>query len=268
MASFTCLHKKGGTTMNDQPENPEQNEFEDAQQMQRWVRRYAQNRSLPVAVFLVVFALLSCAISVPSYWGGKAYREGNTTLLVICVSVLIPALVATIYLSIPRWGGRRLQRLAERLYAREGQVTVAPRGGKRPLVMVALGVAFGLCVVGSVFLGLLGYLPTGKYMQPISAIYVVPFLVALHFLMRPAVGHIAMLWPALYALHAVSIVAGAPIVFTGQWDSLNMLVPTVGYGILTALVGHAYSRWALHNARTLAARQPDGTNRPPQGDRA
>lgn len=254
--------------MNEFSEKPEQDELEEAQQMQRWVRRYAQNRSLPVVVFLVVFALLCLAIGVPSYWGGMAYREGNTTLLAVCIAVLIVALAATIYISVPRWGGRRLQQLAERLYAREGQVTIATPRGKRSWMIAALGLAFGVCVMGSVILGLLGYLPTDKYMQPISAIYVVPFLVGLNILMRPMVGHIALLWPLLYALHALLIVAGAPIAFVGPWEPLNMLVPIVGYGLLASLAGHIYSRWALHSVRVIVSKQLDRADFVQDGDQA
>ena len=61
-----------------------------------------------------------------------------------------------------------------------------------------------------------------------------------------------VLWPVLYALHAILIVAGAPILFTGEWVGLNMLIPTVGYGLLAALVGHLYSRFALHKVKRLA----------------
>ena len=111
--------------MNESSEKPERRELEDAQQMQRWVRRYAQNRSLPVVVFLIVFAMLSLAIGLPSYWGGMAYREGNVPLLVVCIGVLMVAMAALIYLSVPWWGGQRLQQMAERLYAGEGRVTIA-----------------------------------------------------------------------------------------------------------------------------------------------
>ncbi len=253
--------------MNESSEKSERSELEDAQQMQRWVRRYAQNRSLPVVLFLTVFAMLCLAIALPSYWGGMAYRNGNAALLVICIGVLIVALAATFYLSVPWWGGQRLQQVAERLYAREGRVTISPLDGKRPWLGAALGAAFAICVMGSVILGQLGYLPNEKYMQPISAIYVVPFLVALNFLMRPATGYIPLLWPLLYALHAALIVAGAPIVFVGVWQGLNMFVPTVGYGLLTSFIGHAYSRWALHRVRTLAAQQLAAENRPAEGDR-
>jgi hypothetical protein len=246
--------------------DPMRNELEEAQQMQRWVRRYAQNRSLPVAVGLVVFAILCLAISVPSYWGGVAYRDGNTSLFTVCVAVVIAALAATIYFSVPRWGGRRLQQWGNSLYAGEGQVTVSAPQPRRPRLIAAIGGAFGVCVVGSVILGLTGYLPTGKYMQPISAIYVVPFLVALTFLMRPAIGYIALLWPVLYAVHALLIVAGVPIVFVGAWEPLNMVLPIIGYGLLTSIVGHLYSRWALHSVRSIVSRQLDRADLVQDGD--
>lgn len=253
--------------MNESPGIPERSELDDAQQMQRWVRRYAQNRSLPVVVNLIAFTIVFLAIALPSYWGGIAYRNGSSMMLAICLGMLTIALTATIYLSVPRWGGKRLQRMAEGLYAQEGRVTISVPAGRRPRLAMALGLGFLVCVTGSVALGLLGYLPTDKYMQPVSALYVVPFMVALNFLMRPGTGNIPLLWPLLYALHASLIVAGVPIVFVGVWEPMNMLVPIVGYGLLAGLVGHLYSRWALHRARSLAARQLAGANHPLEGDR-
>jgi hypothetical protein len=196
--------------MNVPDSQSEQKELEEAQRVQHWARRYAQNRSLHVAAGLAVFALLWAAISVPSYWGGMAYRAGNLPLLVVCVVVMIVALAATIYVSVPHWGGRLMQRLAEGLYAREGQVTVSTSQHFRPWWGAVLGSVFGLCVAGTVVLGVSGYLPDRKYLQPISALYVVPFLLCLGFVLRPITGYIPLLWPLLYALHAVLIVAGAP----------------------------------------------------------
>jgi hypothetical protein len=241
-------------------------ELQEAKQMQHWVRRYAQNRSLPVLVNLAVFLLLWIAISVPSYWGGVAYRSGDTLLLAICLVALVFAVMAMIYVSIPRWGGRRLEQIGQKLYANEGRVTIAAGAGKPRWWGAALAAAFLTCVTGSVILGILGYLPDGKYMQPISAVYVVPFLVALNFLMRPATGYIPLLWPLLYALHTLLILTGAPIVFMPPWDSLNMLIPTVGYGALTALISHLYSRWALHNVRTIVSHQLDRAEIVQDGD--
>ena len=215
---------------------------------------------------LAVFLLLWIAISVPSYWGGVAYRSGNTAEFAVCLVVLIFALLATIYASIPRWGGRRLQKIGEKLYANEGRVTIAAGTGKPRWWGLALAAAFFICVTGNVILGLLGYLPNGRYTQPISAIYCVPFLVGLNLLMRPAAGYIPLLWPLLYALHALLILAGAPIVFDPPRDSLNMLIPVVGYGALTALIGHLYSRWALHNVRTVVSHQLDRAEIVQDGD--
>jgi hypothetical protein len=250
--------------MNSSSKTPVPDDASDSQQIERWVRRYAQNRTLPVAVNLAVFAVLYIAIALPSYWGGMAYRDGNWVLLAVCIGALIVAMTATTYLSVPRWGGQWLRQLAESMYAREGRVSISPRLGKRPWLSAAVG-AFMICVTGSVVLGLLGYLPAEKYMQPISAIYCVPFLVAVNFLMRPATGTIPLLWPLLYGLHAVLIVAGAPIVFVGAWEPLNLLVPMVGYGLLTSLIGHLYSRWALYHVRTLAAQSNAGATPPSPG---
>jgi len=249
-------------------EKSEREQLEEAQQLQQWVRHYAQNRSLPVMVALAEFVLLFLAIGVPSYWGGVAYRAGNIPVFVVCVVVVIVAMAATIFVSVPRWGGRRLQQMSEALYAREGSVTISAPQAHRPWVVAAIAVAFVSCVLGTVVLGLLGYLPSSRYMQPISALYVVPFLVALNFLMRPMTGYIPLLWPLLYSLHAALIVAGAPIVFVGPWESLNMLVPIAGYGVLTSLVGHIYSRWALHNARAIVSRQLDRADLVQDGDQA
>ncbi len=236
---------------------PEQNELEESRRIQRWVHRYAQNRSLPVAVGLIVFALLFLAISLSSLWGGIAYRRGDTVQFSLCLGVAIVAMAATMYLSIPGWGGRRLQELGERLYEAEGRATINPQRTRRPWHVACIGLGFGMCVVIHVMLGVLGYLPTDTYMQPISALYMVPFLVALNWLMRPATGNVQLLWPLLYALHAILIVAVAPIVFRGPWAILNMLVPVVGYGLLTAIISHMYSRWALHSVRVIVGRQLD-----------
>jgi hypothetical protein len=83
-------------------------------------------------------------------------------------------------------------------------------------------------------------------------LYCVPFLVILTLLMRPAIGWLALLWPALYGLHAILIVAGVPILLTGRWEGLNILVPMAGYGILAGLVAHLYSRYALRRLKRIA----------------
>jgi len=58
-----------------------------------------------------------------------------------------------------------------------------------------------------------------------------------------------VVWPSLYAVHAALLLAGAPILFAAKWDALNMALPTFGYGVLSFLVSHLYSRFALRRLR-------------------
>jgi hypothetical protein len=89
-------------------------------------------------------------------------------------------------------------------------------------------------------------------MQPVSALYVVPFLVFLYLWQRPIISSLALLWPILYAIHAILVVAGVPIQFGKPWIFLNMLIPVFGYGFLTYMIGHLYSRYALRRLKTAA----------------
>jgi len=150
-------------------------------------------------------------------------------------------------------GAARIMRsISERLYRGDGNVVVGARAGNGGLERPPLGVfVFMFCVIGNVGLGLLGFLPV-RLMQPISALYVVPFVCYLGLKTRRLrIGSPFMfLWPALYAMHAVLLVTGVPI---GMGPMLDMFVPTVGYGLLAALSGHVYSRVALRRLRRLAA---------------
>ena len=226
---------------------------EKMQEIPKWTSKYAESRMIPFLLFQVVFILLFAAIGLPSYFGGMAYRSGNMFLFWVCMFCLAVALVALVFFSVPKWGGKWMERVAQRFYAREGNVTVsAPeRMKKYPWVGWIAAILFGSSILASVILGRYGYIPH-EYMQPVSAVYTVPFLIFLLFWTRPSFSFWYLVWPFLYALHAILIVAGAPIRFTGPWDSLNMLIPTVGYGTLCGLIGHVGNRFALRKLRRLA----------------
>jgi len=159
-----------------------------------------------------------------------------------------------VWFSVPRWGGRAVAKWAMRAYSTEGSVTLAPAGPRvRKWVLIVVAVAFATCVAGNVVLGMLFSLPI-RYMQPISAIYCVPFLLYIGYAIRGQGqgSPFMLLWPGLYAVHAVLIVVGAPIVFTRPWEGLNMLIPVAGYGLLAGVATHVYSRFALHRLRDVA----------------
>jgi hypothetical protein len=224
----------------------------DPRKIGKWARAYAQNRSLGMVVFMVIFVTLCLMMAGFPILAVLAYRSEQWIPFGICIVMIVVALGGTFYLSVPRWGGKLQERIVERLYAKEGTVRLAPpqtRGRKRMTWLLAI--AFGACILASIALSGWYHIPE-KYMQPISAIYCVPFLVGLYFLQRPATSPISLLWPVLYGLHAILIVAGAPIVFVGCLSSLNVLIPMAGYGMLVGLIGHAYSRFALRKLRRAA----------------
>jgi hypothetical protein len=222
------------------------------QQMPKWVRRYAQNQTIPVLVFLIAFTVLFASISGFSYLAGRACRAGQHPRFLLFLAGVIVSVVANLWFSVPRWGGRWVARTGQRFYSQEGQVQLSspkPTGAMR---FVTIG--FGLCLLAFISASILGFV-NARYMQPASALVVVPFLMFMILVQRSKSGYLMLLWPGLYAVHAILILAGAPILFQGRWDVLNMLIPTAGYGLFAAAVAHLYSRYALFRLKRLA-RQP------------
>jgi hypothetical protein len=242
-------------------QNQKLTDTEKLKEIPKWARKYAQNRTIPFVVSMVIFLLLFAAISVPSYLGGKAYRSGNMPAFWICIFFLVIACAATLFFSVPNWGSKLIERISKQLYGHEGAATPPPpaRIKKHRWVIWVAGLAFASCVVGSVQLGIHGLIPI-EYMQPVSALYVVPFLVFLVVWQRPLVGLLPLLWPVLYTLHAILVVAGVPIQFSGAWTFLNMLIPVAGYGILSGLLGHIYSRYALKKLKKAANLKEDAAD--------
>ena len=74
-----------------------------------------------------------------------------------------------------------MERITERVYAREGNARLScPMSRGRKLVGWCLAATFLICILSEVVLGFLDVFPH-QYMQPVSAIYIVPFLVHLVF---------------------------------------------------------------------------------------
>ena len=242
--------------------NSKQSELQDQnteklKEIPKWTRKYAQNRTLPFLISLLFFACIFAGIAIPSYFGGKAYRAGNTIMFWICIFVCAIAMISLFFFCIPKWGGKFIECISQRLYGREGAVSISePEAMKKKRWLgYVVGMIFGSCVIVSVFLGE-KFIPI-EYMQPVSALYVVPFLVYLFCWQRPKFGPIVLLWPILYTIHAILIVVGVPILFTGNLSRWNMMLPVFGYGFLTYIIGHIYSRYALKKLKTAAHLQED-----------
>ena len=245
--------------------NTQQNQVpqdtEKLKEIPKWTHKYAQNRTIPVLIRLVINLCLFAGILIPSYFAGKAYRSGNSVLFWLCNLVLAVAMISLAFFCVPKWGGKFIERISQRLYGREGNVSIPEPEvmKKRRWLVHVVGMVFVGCVIGSVFLGNKGFIQI-KYLQPVSALYVVPFLVFQYLWQRPKIGPLALLWPTLYTIHAILIVADVPILFTGNLTSLNVLLPILGYGFLTQIIGHLYSRYALKKLKGITHLRGDAAN--------
>jgi hypothetical protein len=238
-------------------------DIERLKEIPKWTRKYAQNRTLTNLANMGIFMLFFMGIAGSSLLAGIAARTGHLILFWVCTVVLFAVSILLFYVSIPKLGGIKIWRwIDQRIYGREGIASIPqPESMKKNEWMgYAAAIVFGTCVMGTVFLGGRGYF-TMEYMQPISALYLVPFLVFLYLWQRPRVGAISLLWPILYAVHAILIVAGVPILFKGEIGvPLNMLLPVFGYGLLTFIIGHIYSRYALKKLKDTAHLEGDAAD--------
>jgi hypothetical protein len=208
--------------------NAQQNQVtEDVEKLKeipKWTRKYAQNRTIPVLIALAINLCQCAGIAIPSYLGAKAYMSGNLVLFWICIFVLAVAMIYLVFFCVPKWGGKFIERISRRLYKREGNVLVSvPETIKKKLWV--------------------GYVVAMVFVSCVSILYL---------WQRPIISPLALLWPTLYAIHAILVVAGVPIQFGGFFVFLNMLIPIAGYGILSGLIGHVYSRYALKKLKTTA----------------
>lgn len=208
-----------------------------------WTRRYAFSRSIPALVGLAVMASVMLAIALFAKAMGAAYYQGGHPVRFwLCGAALVLLNGFIVWVSVPRWGGRWLERLGWRYYDSEGRVTphgASPSAGTRRMgAMVA--VAFGVAVFTHVTLGFAGYANI-EHMQPVSALYLIPFTM---FIAIATGSYLQLSFPLLYGLHAALLVAGVPLRFWSN-PALDVPITVVGYMVISACLGHLYNRYAL-----------------------
>jgi hypothetical protein len=143
-----------------------------------------------------------------------------------------------------------VQALCVRLYESDGQVVVpgVPRA-YRVWTQIIVILAAALMIVTPMLVQAIHV--SARYLQPVVAAYMVPVLFALHTRRGMMGGPLMLLWPVLYALHALLLLAGVPLP-APQDAMMNALVPLSAYGAVAILASHAYSRYALRRLRRLA----------------
>lgn len=239
--------------MHTTPSN-EQLPGESIKEIPRWTRRYARNRTLPFLLSLFLFLVWTLLARSAAKLAIGSFRSGDIIEFYFAIAVVAALFAFLIWFITPRGGGRWFEKITKRIYKEDGEVvpsvTAKRRSPNWPKYL--LTGAFLLGVPISVLLTDSGYLPYG-YLQPVSALYAVPILIVIFVSMRTTLSTFFLLWPILYCIHAILIVAGAPITFAGQWRTLNLLIPTLGYGALTAGVGYLVGQYSLRRLQVIAS---------------
>ena len=204
-----------------------------------WASRYARSRTISFLVQWVLVVFMVAVIGVAAGLTSSAYDQQNMGVFTLSVVMA--------WFSLSQWGSDLVWTITLWWYGEEGYAEAA---GRQPLPgwLTALGgglVAYHLVGAILVSFGLLRL----QWLQPFSALYMTPYLCAL--ILRQRLGWWAWIWPALYSLHALALLAGLPLRFPPPWRLLDLIVPVFGYGLLAILAGHLYSRYALHRLKQL-----------------
>ena len=251
--------------------SPDRN-IERLKDVPKWTRKYAQNRTLTVLVLLVMVTLFGMfvaflvgfplALAVTGFW------KGNMVLGCVGTAVLVTVLAAIVkfYIFIfSKFGGKNkglLDQIIDRwIYGKEGTASMPqPKLSKKMKRLdIVFAIVYLVCLIGSMELGMLGYIPV-KYFLPFMALFVVPFGVYQYFIMRPRLGPVILIFPILYAIHAILIITGVPIFFTGTFAiPLNMFIPVI-YNFLALIIGHLYSRYALKKLKGITHLEGEAAN--------
>ncbi|MBN1257121.1 MAG: hypothetical protein JXA52_05390 [Planctomycetes bacterium] len=231
-------------------------ETDKLKEIPKWSRRYALYRCFPAIVGFILLGLLFAGIAIPARFAGKASAEGNPVQYWILMTVMIISMLLLIFFVLTPWGRKITKRIGNSFYAQEGcaGITDPETIKKRERKGMLTGMMIGACV-GATMPFVMSFNLSEKYLQPIAAGYCLPIILIGWFFQKDKVNPLGVLWVALFGLHAVLILTGAPIVFTGDWVALNMLIPMFGYGAISLIIAHFYSRYALKKLKASASMQ-------------
>ena len=250
--------------MNSKQYNKSQDQnTEKLKEIPKWTRKYAQNRTLTILVLTVMITLfgmfVAALIGFPLALAVTGFWKGKMVLGCIGTAVLVAGLVAIVkfYIFIfAKFGGKNkglIDQIIDRwIYGQEGfaSMPMPEITKKKKCIDIFVGIVYMVCLLGSMNFAMIGYIPV-KYLLPLMALFVVPLNVYLYFMQRPRLGPILLICPILYTIHAILIIAGVPIFFTGIFAvPLNMFLPII-YTFLTYMIGHLYSRYALKKLKGI-----------------
>lgn len=223
---------------------------EDLRQIPQWADRYARHRVLAVLVSLVIICGAAAVIAALSAMAGVTWRKGMSGLSVALTVADVAFCVWWVWLVLSRRLNAVVGSAHRGLYRNEGEVTPTGIPVRPTVVDKVVAIAFAILVCGTPLLCDYVELPL-QYLQPLTAAYVVPFMVYISIRQSACSTRLMLLWPGLYALHALLVLAGVPLLANIP-TMMAVILPMSLYGLVAVLVAHLYSRYALHRLRELA----------------
>jgi len=215
-------------------------ESERVRDISKLAGRYAENRTGPMVVFMLIYILLLGAVFLGVYCFLKGW--------VVLAAILVGAYVAGTIYFILRW-----DKYEGRYFVKSG----IPQSECVEKVRKYLPVPLLVCVVISVVLEQLGVF-SEHLRVPVSAVYICPMFIFANWRWGKD-SFIGYLWGGLYGGWAIAILFGVPILtFSegGQFkpgDEMYLAVPVTG--LLTGLVARIYSRSSFKKLKEAAKLQ-------------
>jgi len=222
---------------------------DDVRAIPLWADRHARNRMLPLMI-MVAAAPVGLAVAASVSLLVIAWRAGSAVQSGLFLAAAAVPLAGLAWLVFTRRLQAAMQAVYNAMVRGEGHVVAAasPEAQRRGQSLVGW-IAFVLIVMTPVIAQHV-HLPT-RYLQPVVAAYLVPVLF-LQITRRGMIGGpLMLLWPGLYALHALLLLAGVPLPAARE-PMMNVLIPLVLYCVVAMVASHLYSRFALRKLRRLA----------------
>ena len=221
--------------------NAQQNQvpqdMEKLKEIPKWTRKYAENRTVPLIIFQILF--IACF--------GMVFLSVHFFLKerFILAAIMIILYIATFIYLIVVW---------DRHEASYFTKTGIPQSESVQQIRKFLPLPLIACIVIQVIMELRGVFPAHLSM-PVSALYVCPLLIFANW--RWARGSfIGYLWATLYGIWATAILFKVPILAFSQSGQLKpgdeMYLSAPVTGVITSLVVYIYSRYALKKLKTAA----------------
>ena len=228
---------------------------DDARAIPRWADRYARNRPplRALVVGMMVGALPAGALAVILSLAVVSWRAGHALPAGLCLAAAAAILAGLAWLLSTRRLQTAAQAVCHALDRGEGHVVAssspeAQRRGRSPLgyIVAVLAIMTPIIAIVATHLGV-----PMRYVQPLVALYLVPSLAWLYWPKSPVGGPVMLLWPGLYALHALLLVAGVPLPAVRE-PMMSACLPLVLYQVVAHVASYSYSRFALRKLRRLA----------------